>query len=93
MLLPTPCWVSYTEQIKLAGAVPIFINTDPKEGFKLSFAQIKEKITSRTKLLILNSPNNPTGAVYEQEELKKIAQLLLKYDISCICDEIYEKLV
>ena len=81
VLLPTPCWVSYTEQIKFAGAVPVFINTYQEEEFKLSAAQVEEKITPRTKLLILNSPNNPTGAVYEQEELKKIAQLLLKYNI------------
>jgi len=93
VLLPTPCWVSYTEQIKFAGAVPIFINTYQEEDFKLSANQIEEKITSQSKLLILNSPHNPTGAVYEQEELKKIAKLLLKYDIYCICDEIYEKLV
>lgn len=93
VLLPIPCWVSYTEQIKFAGAVPVFINTYQEEEFKLSAAQVEEKITPRTKLLILNSPNNPTGAVYEQEELKKIAQLLLKYNIYCICDEIYEKLV
>jgi aspartate aminotransferase len=93
ILLPAPCWVSYTEQIKFAGAVPIFVNTHQEEGFKLSAAQVEEKITPRTKLLILNSPNNPTGAVYEVEELKKIAQLLLKYNIYCICDEIYEKLV
>mgnify|MGYP000013079387 FL=1 len=92
-MLPTPCWVSYTEQIKFAGAVTIFINTYQEEGFKLSAVQVEEKISSRTKLIILNSPNNPTGAVYEQEELKKIAQLLLKYNIYCICDEIYEKLV
>jgi len=93
VLLPTPCWVSYTEQIKFAEAVPIFINTYQKEAFKLSAAQVEEKISSKTKLLILNSPNNPTGAVYELEELKKIAQLLVKYDIYCICDEIYEKLI
>ncbi|MBU4047129.1 pyridoxal phosphate-dependent aminotransferase [bacterium] len=93
VLLPIPCWVSYTEQIKFAQAVPIFINTRQEEAFKLSAAQVEEKITSRTKLLILNSPNNPTGAVYEQEEIKRIAQLLLKYNIYCICDEIYEKLV
>lgn len=93
VLLPTPCWVSYTEQIKFAGAVPIFINTYQEEDFKLSASQVEEKITSRTKLLILNSPNNPTGAVYEPEELKRIAQLLAKYNIYCICDEIYEKLI
>lgn len=93
VLLPTPCWVSYTEQIKFAQAVPIFINTYQEDAFKLSAAQVEEKISSKTKLLILNSPNNPTGAVYEMEELKKIAQLLVKYNIYCICDEIYEKLI
>ncbi|MEA3454514.1 MAG: pyridoxal phosphate-dependent aminotransferase [Candidatus Caldatribacteriota bacterium] len=93
VLLPTPCWVSYTEQIKFAGAVPVFIITHQEEDFKLSAAQVEEKITPRTKLIILNSPNNPTGAVYDLEELKKIAQLLLKYNIYCICDEIYEKLI
>jgi aspartate aminotransferase len=93
VLLPTPCWVSYTEQIKFAQAVPIFINTYQEDAFKLSATQVEEKISSKTKLLILNSPNNPTGAVYEVEELKKIAQLFVKYDIYCICDEIYEKLI
>ena len=93
VLLPTPCWVSYTEQIKFAQAAPIFINTYQEDAFKLSAAQVEEKISSQTKLLILNSPNNPTGAVYEMEELKKIAQLLVKYDIYCIGDEIYEKLI
>ncbi|MHC2994341.1 MAG: pyridoxal phosphate-dependent aminotransferase [Candidatus Atribacteria bacterium] len=93
VLLPIPCWVSYTEQIKFAQAVPIFINTRQEEAFELSAAQVEAKISPKTKLLILNSPNNPTGAVYEKEELKKIAQLLLKYNIYCICDEIYEKLI
>ena len=93
VLLPIPCWVSYTEQIKFAQAVPIFVNTYQEEAFKLSAAQVEAKISPKTKLLILNSPNNPTGAVYEEEELKKIAQLLLRYNIYCICDEIYEKLI
>lgn len=93
VLLPIPCWVSYTEQIKFAQAVPIFINTYQEEAFKLSVAQVEAKISPKTKLLILNSPNNPTGAVYNEEELKKIAQLLLKHNLYCICDEIYEKLI
>lgn len=93
VLLPTPYWVSYTEQIKFAQAVPIFINTYQEDAFKLSATQVEEKISSKTRLLILNSPNNPTGAVYEMEELKKIAQLLVKYNIYCISDEIYEKLI
>jgi len=93
VLLPAPCWVSYTEQIKLAQATPVFIETNPQDAFKLSAEQVEKKISPRTKLLILNSPNNPTGTVYEPEELKKIAQLLLKYNIYCLCDEIYEKLI
>jgi len=93
VLLPIPCWVSYTEQIKFAQAIPVFIETKQEDTFKLSAAQVEEKISPRTRLLMLNSPNNPTGAVYEPEELKKIAQLLLKYDIYCLCDEIYEKLI
>ena len=93
VLLPTPCWVSYTEQIKFAQAVPVFIPTFYRDDFKLNVQQVEEKITPQTKLIILNSPNNPTGAVYDPEELKKIAQLLLKYKIYCICDEIYEKLI
>ncbi|MEA2021311.1 MAG: pyridoxal phosphate-dependent aminotransferase [Candidatus Caldatribacteriota bacterium] len=93
VLLPTPCWVSYTEQIKMAKAVPIFVPTYYKEEFKLNAVQIEEKITPKTKLIILNSPNNPTGAVYDENELKKIAQLCVEYDIYCICDEIYEKLI
>jgi len=93
VLLPTPCWVSYTEQIKMAKAVPVFVPTYYKEGFKLKAIQIEEKITPKTKLIILNSPNNPTGAVYDENELKKIAQLCVKHDIYCICDEIYEKLI
>jgi aspartate aminotransferase len=93
VLLPTPCWVSYSEQIKFAQAVPVFVPTFYREAFKLNVQQVEEKITPQTKLIILNSPNNPTGAVYDPEELKKIAQLLLKYNIYCICDEIYEKLI
>jgi len=93
VLLPIPCWVSYTEQIKFTQAVPVFVPTHYHEAFKLNAKQVEEKITPRTKLIILNSPNNPTRAVYDSEELKKIAQLLLKYNIYCICDEIYGKLI
>jgi len=93
VLLPVPRWVSYTEQIKMAQAVPVFVPTYYKDGFNLNAAQIEEKITSKTKLIILNSPNNPTGAVYDKNELEKIAQLCVEHDIYCISDEIYEKLI
>ena len=93
VLLPSPCWVSYTEQIKLAQAIPVFIKTDPENKFRLSADQVAKKINSKTKVLLLNTPNNPTGSVYSQEELEKIARLVEENQIYCISDEIYEKLV
>ncbi len=93
VILPTPCWVSYTEQIKLAQAKPVFVPTTLEDGFKLTAEQVKKAITKKTKLLLLNTPNNPTGAVYSPIELNKIASLLVDNDIYCISDEIYEKLV
>lgn len=93
VLLPIPCWVSYTEQIKLAQAKPVFIPTSQKEQFQLTARQLEKYITDKTKLLLLNSPNNPTGSVYDPAELEKIAKLLVQKDIYCLSDEIYEKLV
>jgi aspartate aminotransferase len=93
VLLPTPCWVSYTEQIKLAQARPVFIPTSQKEQFQLTARQLEKCITDKTKLLLLNTPNNPTGSVYDLAELEKITDLLIQKDIYCISDEIYEKLV
>ncbi len=93
VLLPTPCWVSYTEQIKLAQAKPVFIPTEQNNQFKLTANLVEQYITDKTKVLLLNSPNNPTGSVYDLTELEKIAQLLRKKEIYCISDEIYEKLV
>ncbi len=93
VLLPTPCWVSYTEQIKLAQARPVFIPTSQKEQFQLTARQLEKCITDKTKLLLLNTPNNPTGSVYNLAELEKITDLLIQKDIYCISDEIYEKLV
>ena len=93
VLLPTPCWVSYTEQIKLAQAKPVFIPTNQENQFQLSAKQLEKSITDKTRVLLLNTPNNPTGSVYDFEELKKIAKILVENDIYCISDEIYEKLV
>ena len=93
VLLPTPCWVSYTEQIKLAQAKPVFIRTSQENQFQLSAKQVENSITDRTRVLLINTPNNPTGAVYNEEELQKIADILVEKDIYCISDEIYEKLV
>ena len=93
VLLPTPCWVSYTEQIKLAQAKPVFIPTIQENQFRLSAEQLEKSINDKTRVLLLNTPNNPTGSVYDREELKKIAKILIKNEIYCISDEIYEKLV
>ena len=93
VLLPIPCWVSYTEQVKLAQAKPVFIPTRQESNFTLLAKNVRDNITDKTKVLLLNSPNNPTGSVYDKEELQKIADILVEMNIYCISDEIYEKLV
>ena len=90
-ILPIPYWVSYGEIIKLAEAKPVFCNTDDK--FKLTAAFVEEKLTGKTKLLILNSPNNPTGAIIDQTELRKIAELAVKHNFYVVSDEIYEHFI
>lgn len=93
VILPSPYWVSYLEQIKLAGAEARFVETREDNNFKLTPAELESVINSRTKLLILNSPSNPTGAVYSETELKALGEVIIKYDITVISDEIYEKLI
>ncbi|MBT9137713.1 MAG: Aspartate aminotransferase [Syntrophomonadaceae bacterium] len=93
VILPAPYWVSYPEQIKLAGATPIIVQTSEENGFKLKGRAFSESITRKTKALILNSPNNPTGAVYSKEELSSIAAIAMEKGIYIISDEIYEKII
>ncbi len=93
VLLPAPYWVTYEEQIRLSGGVPVIIHTKMEEGFTLRHEDVKERITRRTKLIIINSPNNPTGAVYDQNELRKIADLCRKEGIMILSDECYENLI
>lgn len=93
VLLPAPYWVSYPEMVGLAGGTLRLIPTGPGTGFKVRPEQIAEAANERTKLLILNSPSNPTGAVYGPEELESIGKVLLDKGIWCLSDEIYEKLV
>ncbi|OIO75372.1 MAG: aspartate aminotransferase [Elusimicrobia bacterium CG1_02_37_114] len=93
VIVPAPFWVSYPEQIKLAGARPVFINTREENGFKVKPEELSKIITSKTKLFILNSPSNPTGTVYSEEELELIAEVLVQKGIFCISDEIYEKII
>lgn len=91
IIIPTPCWVSYVEMAKLAGAVPVLVPTDDK--FHLITEEIEKAITNKTKAIIINTPNNPTGAVYSEESLKELAALAIKNDFYVIADEVYEKLV
>ena len=93
VLIPTPCYVSYTEQIKLTGAEPIFFNTKEENNFRPTFEEVVENITPKVKAFIINSPNNPTGAVFEKEELEKIAKFLSERGIYIITDEVYEHLI
>jgi aspartate aminotransferase len=93
VLLPAPYWVSYSEQIKLAGAVPVVVETREEDGFNLDPARVAEKITPRTKMIVLNSPNNPTGAVYSPDILREIGFLAIKHDFFIISDECYEMMV
>lgn len=93
VILPAPYWVSFPEQIRLAGAKPVIIGTKEEDGFKLTPPILSKYITNRTKLLILNSPCNPTGTAYSKEELQKIAEILVAEGIWVISDEIYEKIV
>jgi aspartate aminotransferase len=90
VLLPTPYWVSYVSQIKLFGGKPIEVPTLEENGFVLRAEDIKPFITEKTKVLVLNSPNNPTGAVIEKKELEKIAEICLENNIVIISDECYE---
>lgn len=93
VVLPTPCWVSYTEQIKLVGGVPVFCETKEENDFVMMASEFEAVITPKTKALMLNSPSNPTGGVYTAENLKAIAELCVKYDIYVIADEIYAQLL
>jgi L-aspartate aminotransferase apoenzyme (EC 2.6.1.1) len=89
-IIPAPYWVSYIEQAKLAGATPVTITTTDESGFKLTPEQLRAALTPRTKLIVLNSPSNPTGAVYSAAELRALADVILDSDALIISDEIYD---
>lgn len=93
VILPAPYWVTYPEQIRLAGGRPVVIPLGPGEGFKLSPEALAAHLTPRTRLLVLNSPSNPAGAVYTRGELEALAEICVRHQIYVISDEVYEKLV
>jgi len=93
VIIPIPYWVSYPEMVKLADAVPIFIAGEKDNKYKITAEQLEQAITAKTKVVIINSPSNPTGAIYGKEELETLAEVCNKHDILIISDEIYEKLI
>ncbi|WP_339062809.1 pyridoxal phosphate-dependent aminotransferase [Tepidibacillus marianensis] len=93
VIIPIPYWVSYPEQVKLAEAVPVYIEGSVENQYKITAEQLENAITSKTKALIMNSPSNPTGTVYTKQELIKIAEVCKRHDLYIVSDEIYEKLI
>ncbi|GAC1467865.1 MAG: pyridoxal phosphate-dependent aminotransferase [Isosphaeraceae bacterium] len=93
VIIPAPYWVSYSDLVKLTGATPVVVSTSEESGFKLTPQQFQRAVTSRTKLLMLNSPSNPTGVVYDRTELEALADAVLETDAGVLSDEIYEQLV
>jgi aspartate aminotransferase len=92
VLVPSPYWVSYTEQVRLFEGVPVVVPTDEARGFQLDLAALRRAVTPRTKLLILNSPNNPSGAVYPRADLEGVAMLALEHGLIVVSDECYDAL-
>ena len=92
-IIPAPYWVSYPAMVKCAGATPVIVQTQEKNGLKMTADELRKAITDRTKCVILCSPSNPTGMVYSEAELKAVAEVCIEKDILVISDEIYEKLV
>jgi aspartate aminotransferase len=92
VIVPAPYWVSYPEQVKLAGGVPVIVSAPESDGFRVTAAAIRAALTPRTRMLIVNSPSNPTGAAITEDELPRIAALAVERDLIVVSDEIYEKL-
>lgn len=93
VIIPVPYWVSYPELIKLADGKPVYVKTDKKCNYKYTIEALENIVTDKTKAILLNSPNNPTGTIYSKEELTKIAEFAKKHDLIIVSDEIYEKLI
>jgi aspartate aminotransferase len=91
VIIPAPYWLSYPEMVKLASGVPVIVQTDLSENFKITPSQLQKAITPRTKFFVLNSPSNPTGVVYTPAEIRALAKVILDSDVWVISDEIYEK--
>jgi aspartate aminotransferase len=93
VIIPSPYWVSYIEMVKLTGAKPVLVEMEESDNFNLNIEKIKKSISDNTKCIMINTPNNPTGAIYSENQLREIANLCVENDIFILSDEIYEKLI
>ncbi|CAM5181676.1 Aminotransferase OS=Ureibacillus acetophenoni OX=614649 GN=SAMN05877842_103298 PE=3 SV=1 [Ureibacillus acetophenoni] len=93
VIIPIPYWVSYPEQVKLAGGVPVYVESTSEQNYKITAEQLRQAITEKTRAVIINSPSNPSGMVYSKEELAELAAVAVEHDILIVSDEIYEKLL
>jgi aspartate aminotransferase len=93
VIIPAPFWTSYPDMVRLAGAIPVIVHAKQENGWKMTPDEFQDAMTPATKMVILNSPSNPTGAVYSKEELEALGEIALAEDILILSDEIYEKLV
>jgi aspartate aminotransferase len=93
VIFPAPYWLSYPEMAKAVGAKPVAVKTDPANDYKITAWQLRQHTTRNSRLLLLNSPNNPTGAMYTEEELRELGEVAVEKDLTIVSDEIYEKLV
>ena len=93
VIIPTPCWVSYPEMVKINGGVPVLVKAEEKDNFIVTAQKIRDAVTDKTRAVIINTPSNPTGMIYSSQELKDIADLCVEKNIYVISDEIYEHLI
>ncbi|MDQ0149723.1 pyridoxal phosphate-dependent aminotransferase [Eubacterium multiforme] len=93
VIIPMPYWVSYPELVKIAGGVPVAVDSKEEHNYKYTIKSLEDKLSSKTKAIILNSPNNPTGTIYSKEELLEIAEFAKEHNLIIISDEVYEKLI
>jgi aspartate aminotransferase len=93
VIIPAPYWVSYPEMVQLAGGTPVIVSTTAEQNYRITPAQLRQAITPKTKLFVLNSPSNPTGMVYSPAEIAALAEVVVEADIWVVSDEIYEKIL
>ena len=93
VIIPTPYWVSYGDQVKMAEGLPVFVQAKEDNHFKVTVEQLEAARTDKTKVLVLNSPSNPTGMIYSCEELLAIGNWAVEHDILILADDIYGRLV